>query len=119
MLYEEDFLMDADIKWLDNPETFRVNQLPAHSDHHYYGNYAEWAAGDSRFTQSLDGQWQFKFAKAPQERLRGFYELDQETTDFDSITVPSEIELNDYAQNNYINTLIPWEGKSTGDQRTC
>ena len=103
--------MDADIKWLDDPETFRVNQLPAHSDHHYYGNYAEWAAGDSRFTQSLDGQWQFKFAKTPQERLRGFYELDQDTTDFDSITVPSEIELNDYAQNNYINTLIPWEGK--------
>ena len=110
--------MDADIKWLDDPETFRVNQLPAHNDHHYYGNYAEWAAGDSRFTQSLDGQWQFKFAKTPQERLRGFYELDQDTTDFDSITVPSEIELNDYAQNNYINTLIPWEGKSTGDQRT-
>ena len=34
--------MDADIKWLDDPETFRVNQLPAHSDHHYYGNYAEY-----------------------------------------------------------------------------
>lgn len=25
--------------------------------------------------------------------------------------MPSEIELNNYAQNNYINTLIPWEGK--------
>ena len=33
--------MRADIKWLDNPEVFRVNQIPAHSDHDYYLNYAE------------------------------------------------------------------------------
>lgn len=103
--------MDADIKWLDDPETFRVNQLPAHSDHRYYGNYAEWAHHDSRFEQSLNGQWQFKFAKTPQERLQGFYDPALDDHDFDSITVPSEIELSDYAQNNYINTLIPWEGK--------
>ncbi len=25
--------MKAEINWLDNPEVFRVNQLPAHSDH--------------------------------------------------------------------------------------
>ena len=24
--------MNADMKWLDNPEVFRVNQLEAHSD---------------------------------------------------------------------------------------
>ena len=28
--------MNADMKWLDNPEVFRVNQLDAHSDHCYY-----------------------------------------------------------------------------------
>ena len=33
--------MRADIKWLDNPEVFRVNQIPAHSDHDYYLNYAD------------------------------------------------------------------------------
>ena len=27
--------MNADMKWLDNPEVFRVNQLDAHSDHCY------------------------------------------------------------------------------------
>ena len=25
--------MKANIKWLDAPEVFRINQLPAHSDH--------------------------------------------------------------------------------------
>ena len=27
------------MKWLDNPEVFRVNQLEAHSDHTYYESY--------------------------------------------------------------------------------
>ena len=103
--------MDADIKWLDDPETFRVNQLPAHSDHRFYGNYAEWAHHASRFVQSLDGQWQFKFANTPAERQPEFYNPALDCSDFDEIAVPSEIELSDYAQNNYINTLMPWEGK--------
>ncbi|ANU52481.1 glycoside hydrolase family 2 TIM barrel-domain containing protein [Limosilactobacillus reuteri] len=103
--------MDADIKWLDEPETFRVNQLPAHSDHYYYGNYDEWRHNNSRFAQNLDGQWQFNFAENPREREEDFYKVDYDSSSFGTIEVPSEIELNNYAQNNYINTLIPWEGK--------
>ncbi|MRI07041.1 glycoside hydrolase family 2 TIM barrel-domain containing protein [Limosilactobacillus reuteri] len=103
--------MDADIKWLDEPETFRVNQLPAHSDHYYYGNYDEWRHNNSRFAQNLDGQWQFNFAENLRERENDFYKMDYDSSSFGTIEVPSEIELNNYAQNNYINTLIPWEGK--------
>ena len=103
--------MDADIKWLDEPETFRVNQLPAHSDHYYYSNYDEWRHNNSRFAQNLDGQWQFNFAENPREREEDFYKTDYDSSSFGTIEVPSEIELNNYAQNNYINTLIPWEGK--------
>lgn len=103
--------MDADIKWLDEPETFRVNQLSAHSDHYYYGNYDEWRHNNSRFAQNLDGQWQFNFAENPREREEDFYKTDYDSSSFGTIEVPSEIELNNYAQNNYINTLIPWEGK--------
>ncbi|OYS60574.1 glycoside hydrolase family 2 TIM barrel-domain containing protein [Limosilactobacillus reuteri] len=103
--------MDADIKWLDEPETFRINQLPAHSDHYYYGNYDEWRHNNSRFAQKLDGQWQFNFAENPRERENDFYKMDYDSSSFGTIEVPSEIELNNYAQNNYINTLIPWEGK--------
>ena len=106
-----DLFIDADIKWLDEPETFRVNQLPAHSDHYYYGNYDEWRHNNSRFAQNLDGQWQFNFAENPREREEDFYKTDYDSSSFGTIEVPSEIELNNYAQNNYINTLIPWEGK--------
>ena len=32
--------MNADMKWLDDPEVFKVNQLEAHSDHCYYLDYS-------------------------------------------------------------------------------
>lgn len=44
--------MQANLQWLDDPEVFRVNQLPAHSDHHYYHDAAEIKTG-SRFVKSL------------------------------------------------------------------
>lgn len=103
--------MKANIRWLDDPETFRVNQIAAHSDHLYFKNYEEWEQKRSSFIQSLDGKWQFKFSNNPQTRPLDFYKTNFDASDFDFIPVPSEIELNNYAQNQYINTLYPWEGK--------
>ena len=103
--------MQANIKWLDDPKIFRVNQLPAHSDHPYFKNYREWQNNRSSFKQSLNGKWQFHFSKDPQSRPIDFYKTDFDSSSFDTIPVPSEIELNGYAQNQYINTLYPWEGK--------
>ncbi|MDO4903409.1 MAG: glycoside hydrolase family 2 TIM barrel-domain containing protein [Limosilactobacillus sp.] len=104
--------MNADLKWLDDPEVFRVNQLPAHSDHRYYGDYDEYKQDRSHFVQSLDGEWQFKFAPNPSERQEDFYDPAAQWTGYDEIKVPSEIELNGYGQIQYINTLMPWEGKT-------
>lgn len=33
--------MEPDIKWLDDPQNFRVGMLPAHSDHQFYQSYDE------------------------------------------------------------------------------
>lgn len=103
--------MKADLKWLDDPEVFRVNQLPAHSDHPFYKNYREWQQRKSSLVQNLDGNWQFKFSKNPQSRPKNFFKEDFDSSDFNKIEVPSEIELSNYAQIQYINTLYPWEGK--------
>ena len=86
--------MQADLKWLDDPQTFRVNQLPAHSDHQWYLDYAEADQQSSSFTQSLDGQWRFAFAKDPQNRIKEFYAPDYDVSKWDLIKVPSMIELN-------------------------
>lgn len=103
-------LMQANIKWLDDPEVFRVNQLPAHSDHRYYRNYAEWQNNTTSYKQNLNGQWDFEFYQNPMEVPNDFYQKNYHHKS-NKINVPSEIELNNYAQIQYINTLMPWEGK--------
>lgn len=103
--------MKADIKWLDNPEIFRKNQLDAHSDHNYYLNYEDLESGDNKLTQSLNGQWDFKFSINAMERPAEFYQIEYDRSGFDKIMVPGHIELAGYDQIRYINTQYPWEGK--------
>ena len=103
--------MQADIKWLDNPEVFRVNQIEAHSDHNYYLNYEEFKSGKNKLMQSLNGEWDFKFSINVMERPMNFYQTDYDRSGFDKILVPGHIELAGYDQIWYINTLYPWEGK--------
>src|SRR5699024_2202911 len=57
--------MKANIKWLDDPEVFRINQLPAHSDHPFYKDYREWQKHSSSFKQSLNGAWLIHFLIDP------------------------------------------------------
>ena len=104
--------MDADIKWLDNPEVFRVNQMAAHSDHDYYLNYEDMSNQNHKLTQSLNGQWSFCFSRNVSSRPVNFYEEGYDISDFDKIMVPGHIELAGYDQIRYINTMYPWEGKN-------
>lgn len=103
--------MKADIKWLDNPEIFRVNQIEAHSDHIYYLNYTDLEQKNNRMTQSLNGYWNFCFSLNAKVRPANFYEETFDLSGFDKIMVPGHIELAGYDQIRYINTMYPWEGK--------
>ena len=60
--------MKPDIKWLDDPEVFRVMQLPAHSDHRIYANAEEIRQKSSSLYQSLDGVWDFCYSPNAAER---------------------------------------------------
>ena len=103
--------MNANIKWLDNPEIFRVNQLDAHSDHSYYVDYADMKEKDNPLSQSLNGQWAFAFSKNAASRPCDFYKEGFDDSGFDKIMVPGHIELAGYDKIRYINTMYPWEGK--------
>lgn len=103
--------MNADMKWLDNPEIFRVNQLDAHSDHNYYMSYEDIKKKESHLQQSLNGQWEFNFSKNVMSRPEKFYEDNFDASNFDKIMVPGHIELAGYDKIRYINTMYPWEGK--------
>ena len=103
--------MNADIKWLDNPEVFRINQIAAHSDHDYYLNYEDMNKQNQKLVQSLNGQWSFCFSSNAKSRPVNFYEEGFDFSGFDKIMVPGHIELAGYDQIRYINTMYPWEGK--------
>lgn len=103
--------MKPDIRWLDDPQTFRVGQLPAHSDHRIYANENEMERGESSLCQSLNGRWQFMYSVNPASRPVDFYREDYPADHFQEIQVPCHIEMAGYDKIHYINTMYPWEGK--------
>lgn len=103
--------MNADMKWLDNPEVFKMNQLAPHSDHSYYSDYSDMKKEKNPLFQSLNGQWEFFYSKNVKSRPVNFYEETFDASGFDKIMVPGHIELAGYDKIRYINTMYPWEGK--------
>lgn len=102
--------MQADIRWLDDPQVFAVNRLPAHSDHRFYGSMEDCRRKTCGLTQSLNGTWRFQWSKSAGTCPAEFYREDFDTTGFESIQVPGHIELAGYDRIHYINTMYPWEG---------
>ena len=84
--------MQPDIKWLDDPQVFRVGQLPAHSDHKIYASVQEMESQKSTLYQSLNGTWQFAYSANPQSRPADFYREDYNADGFGEIQVPCHIE---------------------------
>ena len=103
--------MNADMKWLDNPEVFKVNQLEPHSDHCYYLDYSDMKKEKNPLLQSLNGQWEFAYSKNVMERPVDFYKETFDASGVDKIMVPGHIEQAGYDKIRYINTMYPWEGK--------
>ena len=66
--------MKADIRWLDDPQVFRVNRLDAHSDHKFYENKEDYKKQDQRLKQSLNGIWKFHYSVNALERPADFYQ---------------------------------------------
>ena len=68
--------VEPQLGWLDDPQVFRAGQLPAHSDHRFYGSEEEYRSGKSSLSQSLNGKWQFAWAKNAAQRPAEFYRTD-------------------------------------------
>lgn len=103
--------MEAQLSWLDDPMVYRVNALEAHSDHSFYASEKEVVNHNSSLKHNLSGEWLFHYADNPMQRIKKFYQQGFNLASFDKISVPSHIELNDYASNQYINIQYPWSAK--------
>jgi len=102
--------MQPELRWLDDPQVFRVNRLDAHSDHVFYAGEEEYAAGKNTLCQKLDGVWKFAYSVNAAQRPADFYKEDVDVSGYDDITVPGHIEMAGYDKIHYINTKYPWEG---------
>lgn len=99
-------------EWLENPEIFAVNRLPAHSDHCFYESEEDLQLKDQMpLRQSLNGEWLFSYAVCPDERQKDFYRTDFDVSGFAKIQVPGHIQLQGYDRCQYINTMYPWDGQ--------
>lgn len=139
---ERETLRDAYVFWKD-PSVYTVNTLSHQTTKVPYASmesarrslqnlaqadYVDLEA--SSYYQSLNGEWKFSWAKHPLERSIGFEALDFDDTGWDTIPVPSCLELLGYGKP-FFGTMpttrmreeaghvmdIPDEGNSVGSYR--
>ena len=85
-------------------------RLEAHSDHRWFASAAEAASGRSSFGVSLDGVWEFAYAKNPVLAVDGFQDPDYDVSQWDGIPVPAHIQFRGYDLPQYVNVQYPWDG---------
>lgn len=99
------------LKWLTDVDTFKVNRINAHSDHHYYETMQEARnRGLMNLRHDLNGTWKFSYAVNPTSRIESFYELDYDCSGWGTIQVPGHIQLQGHGNPHYVNTMYPWDG---------
>lgn len=105
--------MQPQLAWLDDPKIFRVNQLPAHSDHQVYRNLIEAHQQQSSLEKSLNGTWDFYYTDQMDTLNANLAvpEFDENLT-VTTIEVPKHIELANFAPIQYVNTQYPWDART-------
>lgn len=102
--------MTFDVSRIADPLYFAENTLPPHSDHRWFASIEEASRGDSSFEHSLNGAWQFLYAKNPGQVIQDFVNPAFDRSGWDSIRVPAHIQLQGYDKPQYVNTQYPWDG---------
>ncbi|MCR5310816.1 MAG: beta-galactosidase, partial [Lachnospiraceae bacterium] len=98
-------------EFLQDPEIFGENLVPAHSDHFFYEKEKDVALGaDMPLKQSLNGTWKFKYSINLKERPKDFFKADFDCKGFENIKVPGHIEMQGHDVIHYTNTNYPWDG---------
>lgn len=96
---------------IKNPEFFKENVLPAHSDHAYYPDEEAILSGENPFFCSLNGIWKFSYARNFDELIKDFEKKDYNCKNWAEIYVPAHIQMEGYDVPAYVNTQYPWDGR--------
>ena len=99
-------------EWHD-AELNEINRAPIHSSFKIFDNEELASLGyrdRNSYTLSLNGVWDFHFAKNADERAVGFYALDYDASSWGKIKVPAVWEREGYADPLYVNAAHAWRG---------
>lgn len=103
--------MSFPIDELSNPRFIAQGRLDPHSDHRWFASADDARADRSSFDRLLNGQWRFHYAENPASVPAGFEQPEFDSSDWETIPVPSHIQLEGYDRPQYVNKEYPWDGR--------
>ncbi|MEM8864445.1 MAG: sugar-binding domain-containing protein, partial [Planctomycetota bacterium] len=102
----------------ENSEVFDVNTEAPHATFYPFPTLEEAVAAagqglpaDSPWVKSLNGDWQFRWVKTPDDVPEGFWKPEFDTQLFDAIPVPSNWQMQGYGKAIYTNMAYPFPPK--------
>ena len=90
-------MQEFDYKIVKDPEIFRQNRLPAHSDHDY-------GCDGREFRFMMNGSWHFCYSRNYASAVKDFFRSDFDCRAWDTIQVPGHIQMQGYGVPQYVNT---------------
>lgn len=96
----------------ENQDVIAINKEPGRATSVPYASMEHALEGDrmaSEFVQSLDGEWKFNWVKHPDERPVDFHKPDFDSSEWKTISVPSNWQLQGYGVPVYCNQPYPFE----------
>lgn len=98
-----------EFEW-DDPRVFGIGKEPTHTTLMPFRSSEEAREGakTSEFYLSLSGPWKFRYSSNPSSRPEKFYSEGFDITQWETIEVPSNIQLQGYGIPIYTNTSYPF-----------
>jgi len=96
----------------ENPRVIQINREPARATFVPFPDEATALDGDrdaSPHFRSLNGDWQFHWAPDPESRPQEFHQLDFDTSEWNSIPVPSNWEMHEHGTPIYVSAGYPFK----------
>jgi beta-galactosidase len=110
VLKRENIIRPTYKEW-ENPQIFEINREPAHA-HFIPFESKKLAAQDvsekSKYFQSLNGTWKFKYSKNPNSRPKNFFKPGTDLSGWDDIIVPGNWEMQGYGTPIYLDEEYPF-----------
>ena len=78
-------------EWWNDLDVFQVNKIPPRAN------------VVTEYYKVLNGDWKFAYCESPKDRIVDFYKTDSDASDWGTIPVPGNWELNGYGNPVYVN----------------